>query len=397
MNKLVSDPTDNSMGAVIDQILNNGATDDEIAYLAITLGRSGCVLSFPGIQQAADLASSGAPTSLSTLLGPLYLRSMGCLVPKLGVPGRPAGGVDTLAQVPGYRVNLNSREITNCIDRCGYAHFLANGEHAPLDARLFKYRQNSRAQSIPELTIASLLSKKIAVGLKRVGLDVRVARHGNLGSTWEKARSNALRFLRVASLIGIDTVCFLTDARFPYQPFVGRGESLVALEEIFTRTPNQLLGCHSKLCLAMACGVVDKSDVDMEEILAEAEKHFYDNLLAQGSCRDAFHEYVDKIRQGHRFQYISTTPGFVSIHLDRMRDLFLRFQSVGTAGMDLFQDRMGMIFYRFPGELVQPGDLLATVRIAEDDWHLVERQLENVIQISDSLDVGVGFERVTNE
>lgn len=400
VDKLLSDPTGSSMGAVIDRILNSGATDDDIAYLAITLGRSGSVLSIPGVQrvqQAADLASSGAPTSLSTLLGPLYLRSMGCLVPKLGVPGRPAGGVDTLAQVPGYRVNLNTHEIMNCIDRCGYAHFLANQEHAPLDARLFKYRQKSGAQSIPELTIASILSKKVAVGLQRVGLDVRVARHGNFGRTWEKARRNALRFRRVASIIGIDSVCFLTDARFPYQPFVGRGESLVALEEIFAKSRNQLLGNHSRSCLAMARGVVDKSDVDIGEIVAEAEKHFYENLLAQGSCPDAFHEYVDKIRKGHRFQYVSTAHGFASVHLERMRDLFLRFQSVGTATRDFFQDRMGMIFYRFPGDLVQPGDLLATIRIAEEDWHLVERQLENVIPISASLDFGVGFERVTDE
>ena len=142
VDKFRSDPTDNAMQALIDRVRTSQVTDDDIAYLVTTLGESGSVLSIPDGRFAADLASTGGPTSLSTLLGPLYLRAKGCCVPKLGVPGRPAGGVDALAQLPGYKVNLTDDEVMACIERCGYAHFLANGEHAPLDARLFQFRQN---------------------------------------------------------------------------------------------------------------------------------------------------------------------------------------------------------------------------------------------------------------
>ncbi len=59
----------------------------------------------------ADVASTGGPSSLSTLLSPLFLRAGGAVVPKLGVPGRPAGGIDCLAQIPGYRTELSAQEV----------------------------------------------------------------------------------------------------------------------------------------------------------------------------------------------------------------------------------------------------------------------------------------------
>ena len=390
-------PTDNAMRAVIDRVRTGKTTDDDIAYLATTLGNSGRPFSIPGSQSTADIASTGAPSSLSTLLGPLYLRALGCRVPKLGVPGRPAGGVDVLAQLPGYRVNLAADEVMVCIERCGYAHFLANEEHAPLDAQLFRFRQESGTQSIPDLAIASLLSKKIAVGLQRAGLDVRVAPHGNFGATWDEARQNAWRFQRVAALIGIDAVCFLTDARFPYQPFVGRGESLVALSEIFTGTREQSLADHAKLCFVMACGTVDRPDVDLQGKTTAAEKHFYDNLIAQGSSREAFDEYVAKVRSSHRFQFFAKDHGFVRVRLDRLRDLVLRFQSARAGSSAVFPDGMGMVLCRLPGDLVRPGDLLATIRVAEEQWRSVELELDAVVSTADALETSVGFEKVMDE
>ena len=392
-----SEPTDDTMRVVVDQVVGNHITNEELAYLAAVLGRSGNVLEIPQRQPIADLASTGAPTSLSTLLGPLYLRAMGFCVPKLGVPGRPAGGVDTLAQLPGYRVKLTNKEVMDCIEQCGYSHFLAGEEQAPLDARLFRYRQRSGAQDVPELTIASILSKKIAVGLDNAGLDVRVAPHGNFGATWAEARRNARRFSRIATIAGIDSVCFLTDARFPYQPFVGRGESLVALKDIFSGRRDPLLENHAKLCFAMACATVSQPATDLPSQTNAAEKHFYDNLLAQGSSQDAFETYVHKVRRGHNFEYLAKRHGFFCINLDRLRDLFLQFQPVGVELDVVFPDRIGIVLKKMPGDLVRPGDLIATVRVIEAQWRSVKRRLDNVISISATLEFSIGFEKVINE
>src|SRR5437868_14746215 len=95
------------------------------------LASSGTVLTCNENGPTADVASTGGPASLSTLLCPLYLRSYGFVVPKLGVPGRPAGGIDVLAQLPGYRVDLSEADVRRVLERCGYAHFLAGTQFAP--------------------------------------------------------------------------------------------------------------------------------------------------------------------------------------------------------------------------------------------------------------------------
>lgn len=389
------DASEASMRNLVQCVRTRAATDDDIAYLATVLADSGARLAINATERSADLASTGGPTSLSTLLSPLYLRALGCFVPKLGVPGRPAGGVDVLAQIPGYRVHLNSKEVEACIERCGYAHFAAGSEHAPLDARLFEYRRHSGAQNIPELATASLLSKKIAVGLQRAGLDIRVAPHGNFGDTWLEALENGRRFVRVASLVGIEAVCFLTEARMPYQPYVGRGEALIALHEILYGVPDSVLKKHASLCLAMAVATSGDRAIDLNKVVAESKNKFVENLEAQGGSTSGFLEYVDVVRRGHRFNFIASEDGFVSIHLERLRDLIIRFQGVVSTG-NKFPDEMGVILCKMPGEIAYRNDVLATVRVPQNDWQLAEQELRGVFELTDSLRFAGGFERVTN-
>ena len=56
-----------------------------------------------GLVSIADVASTGGPGSLSTLLPPFVLSTLGCNVVKLGVPGRSAGAIDSLATLPGRK------------------------------------------------------------------------------------------------------------------------------------------------------------------------------------------------------------------------------------------------------------------------------------------------------
>jgi len=66
------------------------------------------------------------------------------------------------------------------------------------------------------------------MGVTSAGLDVRVARYGNFGDS--EAADAAAMFARVARILGVEPVVFLTDASHAYQPGIGRGESLQALD-----------------------------------------------------------------------------------------------------------------------------------------------------------------------
>ena len=397
IEKFDASPNESSMAAVVEYAASGDMTNDEIARLALILGRSGEVTSFRLGLPVADLASTGGPSSLSTLLGPLFLCSMGCCVPKLGVPGRPAGGVDTLAQIPGYNTFLTSRDVVACMEQCGYAHFLANEDHAPLDARLFRYRQQVGAQDIPALAIASILAKKVSVGLERSGLDVRVAPHGNFGKNWQEARSNAHRYQDVASILKIDAVCMLTDATVPFQPFLGRGESLLALYYVFNNKADVYLARHATLCTGMATAVAGSSDSTSTSLIQECSNHFFDNVRAQGGSRDAFEEYTTYVEENHRFHLIATRKGFVQINLKRVRDLIVHYQRAGLTEERPFPDEMGVILKRQQGDFVHKGDLLATVRIPEKIWPSSESELKEAIFVTRKMTRAQGYEEVNDE
>ena len=113
-----------------------------------------------------------------------------------------------MATIPGYKSSLRLDEVVRCIEDCGYCHFLASDDFVPLDARMFRLRQEIGAQDNPYLTTASLISKKLAVQVNHVRLDVRVGRHGNFGHTREDARVNARMFNSVANMVGIDSGLF---------------------------------------------------------------------------------------------------------------------------------------------------------------------------------------------
>lgn len=346
---------------LIEYVKTANVSAEEIAYLAVKLGTSGETVNFQKKGRIADFASTGGPTSLSTLLCPLYLCQAGYNVISLGVPGRPAGGIDVLAQIHRYNIELTKIEIIYCLENCGYAHFLANKNYAPLDALLFKIRQESFGQSLPALVTASLLSKKIAVGVNVLGLDVRISPDGNFGKTWEEGRKNAQLFCEVAKILDIEAKCFLTDGRIPYQPYIGRGEALLALYNLFTGKAEENLLKHSELCFEMSR--ILSSGYNLDKYKKNIFDIFNENLAAQGSDIKSFERKVSEIAKSHSENFIrSGKSGYLNIDLGKIRTVLVDFQRNYPVLHSLFSDPAGLVLKKSTGEFVEEGDVVASFR-----------------------------------
>jgi len=352
-------------------ILQNPISDEDVAYLTTALARSGVVRDFSKFSCTADVASTGGPSSLSTIVSPLYLRALGYYVPQLGVPGRPAGGIDVMAQIPRFQFRLDSKELDRVLQRSGYAHFLASETFAPLDMKFFKLRQNVGAQAIPEFVISSILAKKLAVGVKKAGLEVRVAPHGNFGCTWEIARENARRFCRVSKLLGVQSVAILTDGRFPYQPYIGRGEALIALDQLFEDVACPQLRGHFNLCFALAASTSNRR-VERRASPKELQNVFTRHLAAQGTDFTAFKRAVGKIKSQPHFPLVSKREGFVRINLDVLRDVLTDVQAKFSSAEIPFADPCGIVLQTTHNSYVWKGDVLAEVRAVNSNWEELE-------------------------
>jgi len=380
--KLSSEPSETNMSYLIKYIDNHDIKHSDVAFLATKMADSGIKIS-PYAQNAIDVASTGGPSSLSTLLVPIYLRVLNRVVPKLAVPGRPAGGIDVLATLPGYRVHLAPNEVMRCLDECGYVHFLADERYVPLDARLFAYRQRVGAQQSIPLIIASILAKKLAVNLREVGLDIRVGPHCNFGNSFNDARQNAQYFCSVTSILSIKAVCILTDARKPYQPWVGRGESLAALNEIFTDTASCELKNHSMQCWMMAVTVTNSNREPPDG--SQLKAIFGENLASQGSNLSAFEERVAEIINAHTIELIAKGTGYVVIQQNIVRSILVDVQKRFISGQTEFPDPAGVRFLVEPGEYAKKGTPLASIRVpTKIEKSLISRLEDAIFVIEDS-------------
>ena len=366
VDQMAADPDDSAIDRVVRQSAESGVSDAEIAHLAVRLAQSGSILEAGTYGARADIASTGGPSSLSTLVCPLFLRAAGYTVPKLGVPGRPAGGVDALAQVPGYRIDLSTDEVRDVLVKAGYAHFLALTHFAPLDGRMFARRKDAGLIAIPALVIASIMAKKIAVGVQHAGLDVRVAPHGSFGSTWDEARGNAQRFCRCARILGMRAVCFLTDGSMPYQPFIGRGESLLALLLIMDGRASPHIEAHVDECDSMARGltpVASYSPVERREL----RHHFELNLSAQGATFEAFRRYSLHVQDAHDTVIRAPDDGYLDVDMGLLRDAIVKRQRFLATDSIPFPDPCGVIMQKSAGEYVRKGEPVATVRTSSGE------------------------------
>lgn len=379
-----------AFAAIIAHARAGRLEDAEIGALARSLANSGATLALEGLE-VVDIASTGGPASLTTIVCPLFLTALGRTVVKVGVPGRPAGGVDVLAQLPGFQYVLTPQETVDVARAAGYVHVLAGAAFAPADAAFFDYRRQHDAVAIPELAMASLLAKKLCVGVRRAGIDVRVGFGANFGASWGGARSLARRFVRVARAAGVELVCFLSDGSGPYQPYVGRGEALVALRKVLDGDADPWLERHVDVCFAMAAAVAGRADArptrdELRTIVAA-------NLSAQGADIADLAVRAAAVERAHARRVTARATGFVSIDAERIRAVLVELQR-HASGASPFPDPAGVVLATPSGSFVERGTVVATVRGIDAD---ALAQLEAAFTVT-ARAVGVpGFEQVTDD
>ena len=336
------------------QRFRDEAEDDvlAVAALAKVLAQSGTVTRIA--EHAADIASTGGPSSLTTLICPLMLVLAGWNVPKVTVPGRPAGSIDVLETISGFRPNPSISEMRAWIQEAHLVHALAGQAWTPLDARLFVLRQQSGFQNVPPLVVASILSKKYALGLDVTGVEIRRGSFGNVGDDIATLNRTRSLFSKVADALGFRCTAVVTGDGFPYQPYIGRGESLIALKMIFDGSSNQYLDNHLNLCEMLVRTILPNcgSVTDRESL----RRVFAANLSVQGSTYRAFEDRLAALAQYDRSTLRAGSAGILSWNLNEMRSL------IGASQQDEHETDLVGIELLTLGGLVTVGQSIAYVR-----------------------------------
>ncbi len=212
--------TDNSfsdpqIAAMSMAIFQNGMTPEETVYLTHAMKDSGDTLEWQGIVDSAKIcdkhSTGGVGDKTSLLLAPI-LAACDFFVPMISGRGlgHTGGTLDKFDSIPGYNTKPDIEVFRQVVKDVGCAIIGQTSNLAPADKKLYSIRDIvGTVESLPLIT-SSILSKKIASGLKTLVLDVKVG-NGSFNYTLEIAQKLANSLVSVAKGAGLDCEAILTD------------------------------------------------------------------------------------------------------------------------------------------------------------------------------------------
>jgi thymidine phosphorylase len=174
-------------------------------------------------------STGGVGDAVSLALAPM-LAACGAAVPMLSGRGlgHTGGTLDKLGAIPGYQVDVDAETLRRALREAGCAIVGAGKGLAPADRRLYAVRDVTATVDAMPLIVASILSKKLAVELDALVLDVKCG-----SGAFFPDRDDALRLARglvdVSNGAGVACSALITDMGEPLVPAVGNATEMRAV------------------------------------------------------------------------------------------------------------------------------------------------------------------------
>jgi len=197
---------DEQLAAMLMAICIRGASPREAQALVEAMRDSGsCWHIGDECPEAVDKHSTGGVgDSVSLVFAPLVAA---CGVPVVMMAGaglgHTQGTLDKLAAIRGFRVAASRKEAIDRLHVCGVSFASQSEEIAPADKKLYLLRDTTATVPSLPLIVASIMSKKLAVGARRLTLDVKCG-SGAFCKTFPAARELAGALVDVARRSGVE-------------------------------------------------------------------------------------------------------------------------------------------------------------------------------------------------
>jgi pyrimidine-nucleoside phosphorylase len=225
---------DYQMAAMLMAIFKEGLDGHELEVWTDAMLHSGQVMDLSHIDapKVDKHSTGGVGDKVSIPLAPM-VAACGAAVPMMSGRGlgHTGGTVDKLESIPGFRTQLTPDEFASIVEKTGLVLAGQSESLAPADGAIYSLRDaTGSVPSIP-LIASSIMSKKLAVGLGALVLDVKVGR-GAFMKTLDRARLLAETIVGIGKTHGTPVVAVLTDMNQPLGRMVGNANEIAESVEV---------------------------------------------------------------------------------------------------------------------------------------------------------------------
>lgn len=229
---LKNEIADYQMSAWLMAVYFNGLDIEETSHLTKLMKESGEELSFPKFFAVDKHSTGGVGDKISIILVPV-LSALGVHVPMISGRGlgHTGGTLDKLESIPGFNIFKSKKEIEKQVQEHKMAIVGQSENLCPADKRIYALRDvTGTVDSIP-LICASIMSKKLAEGIRGLLMDVKFG-SGAFMKEKKDAISLAKDLKQIGDKNGVKTTCMLTNMGQPLGAYIGNAMEIKECLEI---------------------------------------------------------------------------------------------------------------------------------------------------------------------
>jgi len=372
---------DYQISAFLMAVFFSGMTDREVSVLTESMMNSGSIVdlsSIPGIK--VDKHSTGGVGDKTSLIASPIAAAAGVVVPMISgrALGHTGGTLDKLESIPGFRTDLSIDEFRTLLGQHKLAFIGQTPEVVPADNKLYALRDaTATVESIP-LIASSVMSKKLAVSLDALILDVKVG-SGGLVKKQVEARRLAQMMVGIGRRLDKRVQALITDMSQPLGYAIGNALEVMEVSQTLQNAgPADLTRLSLELAARMIfLGKITKT-LDEARELAQAKlldgsgfQKLKDVIAAQGGNPLVLDRF-EMLPNATGAQEITTArAGYVSA-IDA--ELIGQASSMIGAGRNTKEDSIdpavGVILEVKVGQKIDAGSILCRI------YHTSEEHLE---------------------
>jgi len=279
---------DYQVAAFLMAVFNSGMSDREVDAMTDLFIRSGenvDLSDIPGLK--VDKHSTGGVGDKTSLICAPIAAAAGVIVPMISgrALGHTGGTLDKLESIPGFRTNLTIDEFRAQLKTHGLAFIGQTEQIAPADGRFYALRDaTGTVESIP-LIASSIMSKKMAVGLDALVLDVKVG-SGAFMKKQVEARRLAQMMAGIGRRLDKRVQALITDMNQPLGYAVGNALEIMEVSQTLQNAgPADLTQLSLELAARMIFLAKKAASLDEARVTAQ-------NKLLDGSGYRKFKEVI---------------------------------------------------------------------------------------------------------